>query len=171
MNRISICCLLPLAAGILAVGAGAAEAQDSLEVYLPVLEQLRESYANAPVYLFTSRLRIECVRGGCDEPRVGSLPEEWLSAVRGQGLIRGSCRYDRGMCAGPDGTALVDRRGAYAMLGTSRACGEECMETLIEVTAGEEKGLVRRTTSYRLTRAEGKWRVESTTPIGWSIID
>ena len=171
MNSTSTFRLLLVAAALLARTPGAAHAQDSLAVYLPVLEHVRERYPGSPVYLYSSRLRMECVRGGCDGPRVGALPDEWLVGVRGQGLVSETCRFDRGLCVRPDGRPVLDLRGAYTMLGTSRGCGEDCIETLAEVTAGEETGTIRRTTLYRLMRAGGKWQVQSTTPLAWAVID
>lgn len=146
-----------------------AQVATSLELYEVVIQEIREKHPGMPLNLNNTVLRLECQRGGCNEPWAGTLPQEWLANARSRGLIANYC-ISYGYC---NRTAIPRIPGSIGvMFTTERPCGEGCVELVAHETVPVNPRSEEQVYNlYRLERATGGWAVTSVKEIARGHLD
>jgi hypothetical protein len=153
MRRVTLILILALVAG----NAGALTAQAPSDVYEAVLQRIGDDLERTPVVLNNTVVGIECIRGGCKEPWMGTFTREWLEHARTVGWIVDFC-VSHGYCSRRDrdpvpGSALV-------MLSTLRPCGVDCVDVIAHQIIPHSGNAARQVyVRYRLTRYRDVWTV------------
>jgi hypothetical protein len=151
------------------MSSGAERATPAL--YQPVLQHIRYEYQQ-PLVLYDAPLRTECLRGRCDEPWAGPLPNAWLQKMKSAGVIAEFCTYQHGLCVGPAGEPAQRPGGIYITLTTPSSCGEKCAEVHATlVLPGGDRSAIRRYMRYHLRDQGGIWSLVSATHLADGYMD
>ncbi len=150
-----------VAAALLLSGTSAT-AQTAPAMYEAVLRYMQQQDPARSVVLYDTILKQDCIKGGCEEPWAGSLPQSWLEQARSKGLIRGFCAYRSGFCADSAGEPAAPAGAVVVQLTTPRSCGRACAEVLaIQSLSSSPGSATLLYVLYRLTCGREGWSVTS----------
>lgn len=144
------------------------------EVYEPVLQHIYEQHPDRPLILFSTVVKIECIRGGCAEPWARDLPNEWLARAHARNMISDYCKYRSGACVRANGEVVLTSSLSvlWVMLSTGRSCGAGCVEVFGHfVEPSGERSARQWWTLYTLRSHEGSWVVQKAERSGFGYLD